>query len=102
MFQIIFYGGIDIYEYQCFRDNLHRTIRLRVFFDLDVGSFITTVTVEANYHSTGEYETNVKTAIYIVNSKLFIFQTSFTPTNCCKTTHAIAEDFPLHSYVRLY
>jgi len=75
MFQIIFYGGVNMYAYHCFRDDIHRTIRLRGLFDLDGGRFVATATVEANYRSPGEYATNVETVIStvynMVNGKLF-------------------------------
>ena len=75
MFQIILYGGINMYAYHYFRDNLHVTIRLRGLFDLDRGRFVATATVEANYHNPGNYATNVETVISsvynMVNAKLF-------------------------------
>lgn len=75
MFQIIFYGGLNMYTYHCFKDELHRTIRLRGLFGLDGGRFVATATVETNYRSPGEYAMNVETVVStvydMVNGKLF-------------------------------
>ena len=42
MAQIIFFGGINMYAFHCFRDDVHRTIRLNGLFDNDGSRFINT------------------------------------------------------------
>ena len=42
MAQIIFFGGMNMYTFHCFRDDCHRTIRLSGLFDSDGSRFINT------------------------------------------------------------
>ena len=42
MAQIIFFGGMNMYAFHCFRDDVHRTIRLNGLFDNDGSRFINT------------------------------------------------------------
>jgi len=75
MFQLIFYGGVNMYTFHCFRDDLHRTVRLRGLFDSDGGRFVATASVDTNYRSPEEYATNMETVVTtvydMVNGKLF-------------------------------
>ena len=53
MIQIIFYGGLNMYAFHCFRDDLHRTIRLSGLFDEDGTRFVATANAKTNYRSPG-------------------------------------------------
>eukprot|EP00555_Chaetoceros_dichaeta_P012973 CAMPEP_0198265076 /NCGR_PEP_ID=MMETSP1447-20131203/20056_1 /TAXON_ID=420782 /ORGANISM="Chaetoceros dichaeta, Strain CCMP1751" /LENGTH=663 /DNA_ID=CAMNT_0043954341 /DNA_START=604 /DNA_END=2595 /DNA_ORIENTATION=- len=76
MFQIIFYGGLNMYAYHCFKDDLYRTIRLNGLFENDGNRFVATASVDsASYRSPGEYARNMDTVVStvydMVNGKLF-------------------------------
>ena len=53
MVQIIFFGGLNMFAFHCFRDDLHRTIRLNGLFDEDGSRFVATANVKTNYRSPG-------------------------------------------------
>jgi hypothetical protein len=53
MAQIVFFGAVNMYAYNCFRDDLHRTVRLTDMFDMDGSRFVATATVGSNQYSPG-------------------------------------------------
>eukprot|EP00560_Eucampia_antarctica_P006250 CAMPEP_0197827414 /NCGR_PEP_ID=MMETSP1437-20131217/4194_1 /TAXON_ID=49252 ORGANISM="Eucampia antarctica, Strain CCMP1452" /NCGR_SAMPLE_ID=MMETSP1437 /ASSEMBLY_ACC=CAM_ASM_001096 /LENGTH=685 /DNA_ID=CAMNT_0043428243 /DNA_START=646 /DNA_END=2703 /DNA_ORIENTATION=- len=42
MFQIIFFGGLNMFAFHCFRDDVHRTVRLTGLFDKGGSRFVNT------------------------------------------------------------
>lgn len=76
MFQIVFYGATNMYAFHCFRDDLHRTIRLNHLFSSNGSHFVATAAGSGGANlSPGTYATNVEkivTTIYdLVNQNLF-------------------------------
>jgi hypothetical protein len=53
MAQIIFFGGLNMFAFHCFRDDFHRTIRLNGLFDEDGTRFVATANQKTNYRSPG-------------------------------------------------
>jgi len=74
MLQLIFYGGVNMYAYHCFKDDLHRTIRLYSLFDSD-NRFVTTASAGKNYRSPAAYASNIETVVStvydLINNKIF-------------------------------
>merc|ERR1719276_166937 len=64
-----------MFAFHCFRDDLHRTIRLNGLFDEDGSRFVATANVKTNYRSPGAYATNIDTVVTTVydmfNAKFF-------------------------------
>lgn len=75
MVQIVFYGGMNMYAFHCFRDDIHRTIRLNDLFANDGSRFVATATSKVSNLSPESYASNsetVVTTIYdMVNRNLF-------------------------------
>lgn len=54
MLQVIFYGGVNMYTYHCFKDDLYRTIRLNGLFENDGERFVATASASrTSYRSPG-------------------------------------------------
>ena len=75
MFQIVFYGATNMYAFHCFRDDLHRTIRLNDLFSKNGSHFVATAASSGTNLSPGTYATNVEkvvtTCYDMVNQNLF-------------------------------
>jgi len=75
MMQLIFYGGMNQYAFHCFRDDIHRTIRLHDLFVHDGNRFVATATHRQSNLTPNEYaanaETIVKTVYETVNRNIF-------------------------------
>lgn len=73
MAQIVFYGAVNMYGYHCFRDDIHRTIRLNDLFDEGGHRFVAT-SIESTL-SPASYATNSQTVVDTVynlfNTNLF-------------------------------
>lgn len=73
MIHIVFYGAVNMYAFHCFRDDIHRTIRLNDLFDDGGRRFV--ATSNTSTLSPGAYATNsetVVTTVYdLVNQNLF-------------------------------
>mmetsp|Transcript_4269 Transcript_4269/g.8167 ORF Transcript_4269/g.8167 Transcript_4269/m.8167 type:complete len:839 (+) Transcript_4269:123-2639(+) len=66
MVQIVFYGGLNMYAFHCFRDDIHRTIRLNDLFANDGGRFVATATSKASNLTPDAYATNSETVVTTV------------------------------------
>ena len=64
MVQIVFYGAVNMYAYHCFRDDIHRTIRLNDLFDNGGHRFVAT-SIESTL-SPASYATNSETVVNTV------------------------------------
>jgi hypothetical protein len=53
MAQIVLFGAINMYAYNCFRDDLHRTVRLTEMFRMDGSRFVATSAVGSTQYSPG-------------------------------------------------
>lgn len=75
MLQIVLYGGMNMYAFHCFRDDIHRAIRLNDLFANDGSRFVATATAKESNLSPDAYATNsetVVTTVYdMVNRNLF-------------------------------
>eukprot|EP01083_Nonionella_stella_P217532 780957_1 len=75
MVQIVGYGATNMYAFHCFRDDIHRTIRLNDLFDNDGSRFVATASSTVSNLSPGAYATNaetvVKTVYDLFNQNLF-------------------------------
>lgn len=75
MVQIVFYGGINMYAFHCFRDDIHRTIRLNDLFANDGARFVATATSKTSNLSPDSYASNSETVIStvydLINRNLF-------------------------------
>jgi len=75
MLQIVLYGGMNMYAFHCFRDDIHRAIRLNDLFANDGSRFVATATAKESNLSPDAYATNsetVVTTVYdLVNRNLF-------------------------------
>jgi len=76
MVQIVFYGGINMYAFHCFRDDIHRTIRLNdLFSGYDGSRFVATATSKLSNLSPESYATNAETVVTtvydMINRNLF-------------------------------
>lgn len=75
MFQIVFYGATNMYAFHCFRDDLHRTVRLNDLFSKNGSHFVATAASSGTNLSPGTYATNVDkvvtTCYDMVNQNLF-------------------------------
>jgi ABC-type multidrug transport system fused ATPase/permease subunit len=61
MAQIVFYGAVNMFALHCFRDDIHRTIRLNDLFDNGGHRFV--ATSNASTLSPGAYATNSETVV---------------------------------------
>ena len=71
MAQIVFFGAMNMYSYNCFRDDLHRTVRLTEMFQKDGSRFVATSSLGANQYSPGCKYTiarnkNIRRILFIV------------------------------------
>lgn len=76
MVQIVFYGGVNMYAFHCFRDDLHRMIRLNDLFSSGDGNrFVATATSKVSKLSPDSYATNSETVVTtcydMINRNLF-------------------------------
>lgn len=75
MLQIVFYGGMNMYAFHCFRDDIHRSVRLNDLFANDGSRFVATAGSKESNLSPDAYATNsetVVTTVYdMVNRNLF-------------------------------
>jgi hypothetical protein len=75
MFQIVFYGATNMYAFHCFRDDIHRKIRLNDLFSNNGSHFVATAASSGTSLSPGTYATNVEkvvtTCYDMVNQNLF-------------------------------
>jgi len=75
MMQLIFYGGMNQYAFHCFRDDIHRTVRLNDLFANDGNRFVATATNKQSNLTPDSYATNsetiVKTVYDTVNRNIF-------------------------------
>jgi len=75
MAQIVFYGGLNQYAFHCFRDDIHRTIRLNDLFANDGSRFVATAVSKVSNLTPESYATNsetVVTTVYdMINRNLF-------------------------------
>ena len=75
MVQIVFCGGVNMYAFHCFRDDVHRTIRLNDLFAKDGSRFVATATSKKSNLTPESYaanaETVVSTAYDMCNRNLF-------------------------------
>ncbi len=73
MFQIVFFGAVNMYSFHCFRDDIHRTIRLNDLFDDGGHRFV--ATSNTSKLSPGSYASNAETVVTtvydIINQNLF-------------------------------
>ena len=73
MAQIVFYGAVNMFAFHCFRDDIHRTIRLNDLFDDGGHRFV--ATSNTSTLSPGSYATNSETVVSTVydifNQNLF-------------------------------
>lgn len=64
-----------MYAFHCFRDDIHRTIRLNDLFDKDGSRFVATASSKASNLSPGAYATNAETVVTtvydLINQSLF-------------------------------
>jgi ABC-type multidrug transport system fused ATPase/permease subunit len=72
MAQIVFYGAVNMYAYHCFRDDIHRTIRLNDLFENGGSRFV--ATANASALSPGGYATNSET---VINTVYDLFNQNF-------------------------
>eukprot|EP00551_Chaetoceros_affinis_P005290 CAMPEP_0203684402 /NCGR_PEP_ID=MMETSP0090-20130426/48020_1 /ASSEMBLY_ACC=CAM_ASM_001088 /TAXON_ID=426623 /ORGANISM="Chaetoceros affinis, Strain CCMP159" /LENGTH=905 /DNA_ID=CAMNT_0050553577 /DNA_START=366 /DNA_END=3079 /DNA_ORIENTATION=+ len=73
MLQIVGFGAVNMYAYHCFRDDIHRTIRLNDLFQNDGQRFVATSTTTSSL-SPGAYAQNAET---VVNTVYDIFNQNF-------------------------
>jgi len=66
MLQIVFYGGMNMYAFNCFRDDIHRTIRLNDLFANDGSRFVATATNKESNLSPDSYAANSETVVTTV------------------------------------
>lgn len=66
MAQIVFYGGLNMYAFHCFRDDIHRTIRLNDLFANDGSRFVATATSKESNLSPDAYAANSETVVTTV------------------------------------
>ena len=66
MAQIVLYGGMNMYAFHCFRDDIHRTIRLNDLFDNDGSRFVATATSKVSNLTPESYATNSETVVTTV------------------------------------
>jgi len=66
MLQIVLYGGMNMYAFHCFRDDIHRTIRLNDLFANDGSRFVATATAKESNLSPDAYATNSETVVTTV------------------------------------
>lgn len=66
MIQIVFYGGMNMYAFHCFRDDIHRTIRLNDLFANDGSRFVATATSKGSNLSPESYAANSETVVTTV------------------------------------
>ena len=75
MVQIVFYGGVNMYAFHCYRDDLHRTIRLNDLFETTGNRFVATATSKTSKLSPESYATNSETIVTtcydMINRNLF-------------------------------
>jgi len=82
MFQIVLYGGLNMYAFHCFRDDIHRTIRLTDLFHShhdgktpDGSRFVATATSKLSNLSPESYASNAETVVTtvyeMINRNLF-------------------------------
>jgi ABC-type multidrug transport system fused ATPase/permease subunit len=74
MVQIIFFGGLNMYAFHCFRDDVHRTVRLTGLFDNGGNRFVQTA-LDSSALSPSAYASEVdkvvSTTYDMFNRKLF-------------------------------
>lgn len=66
MIQIVFYGAMNMYAFHCFRDDIHRTIRLNDLFEKDGSRFVATASSKGSNLSPGAYASNAETIVTTV------------------------------------
>lgn len=66
MAQIVCYGGMNMYAFHCFRDDIHRNIRLNDLFDNDGSRFVATATSKISNLTPDSYATNSETVVTTV------------------------------------
>jgi len=66
MLQIVLYGGMNMYAFHCFRDDIHRTIRLNDLFANDGSRFVATAASKESNLSPEAYATNAETVVTTV------------------------------------
>jgi hypothetical protein len=66
MVQIVFYGGMNMYAFHCFRDDIHRTVRLNDLFANDGSRFVATATSKVSKLSPESYASNSETVVTTV------------------------------------
>jgi hypothetical protein len=66
MAQIVLYGGLNMYAFHCFRDDIHRTIRLNDLFANDGSRFVATATSKESNLSPDAYAANSETVVTTV------------------------------------
>lgn len=82
MVQIVFYGGLNMYAFHCFRDDIHRTIRLTDLFHShhndgkpNGSRFVATATSKLSNLSPESYASNAETVVTtvyeMINRNLF-------------------------------
>jgi len=100
MFQIIFYGGLNMFAYNCFKDDLYRTIRLHGLFENDGERFVATASASGtSYRSPGEYARNIEIVVSTVydmaNRRLFsIPKLVLLPQMIAKQPMLVVKVFP--------
>ena len=66
MMQIVFYGGMNMYAFHCFRDDIHRAIRLNDLFANNGARFVATATSKESNLSPDAYASNSETVVTTV------------------------------------
>eukprot|EP00559_Dactyliosolen_fragilissimus_P004218 CAMPEP_0184865746 /NCGR_PEP_ID=MMETSP0580-20130426/18891_1 /TAXON_ID=1118495 /ORGANISM="Dactyliosolen fragilissimus" /LENGTH=568 /DNA_ID=CAMNT_0027365055 /DNA_START=1033 /DNA_END=2739 /DNA_ORIENTATION=- len=91
-----------MYAFHCFRDDVHRSVRLSGLFDGDSGTrFVATATVPGSkYRSPGSYASNIETVVStvynMINSKCFsIPKLVLVPAMIARQPILLVKIFPL-------
>lgn len=66
MMQIVLYGGMNMYAFHCFRDDIHRAIRLNDLFANNGARFVATATSKESNLSPDAYASNSETVVTTV------------------------------------
>lgn len=66
MMQIVFYGGMNMYAFHCFRDDIHRAVRLNDLFANNGARFVATATSKESNLSPDAYASNSETVVTTV------------------------------------
>ncbi len=65
MVQIVLYGALNMHAFHCFRDDVHRTIRLNDLFDNDGSRFVATASSKlSNLTPSGEFTLPIQSSVH--------------------------------------